>query len=516
VRASNGLLGLLGIIFLLFAAVNFFLTRGGGTFDQLYIGVHAILGILALIAYLSAGLENLRAFLGERSTKYGTSTVLASVFFIGILASLNYLSTRYQHRFDLTEANVFSLSPQSEQVVKNLEKELKIQAFVEAGINPELRDLLDSYRYASSKVSYELLDPDRRPELAEQYAITTYNTVRLEYGDSSTAITQPTEESITNAIIKVTRTEQQTVCFIEGHGEPDIDDAESPRGFAQAKAALENENYRVKKVLLASVENVPEDCSTVVVAGPEKPYFPHELNALEAYLKGGGRAMFLLPPQSGADFQTLLANWGVKVGHDVVVDQVMRLFQGPALGLSPLAETYGPHEITREFRQRTIFPMTRSVQTDAAGKKGLTATDLVKTSASSWAETDVDGIFQRREASLDESDRKGPISVAVAVEADLKEMNGDREGQARLSVYGSVQFADNRNLDGTFFNRDLFLNTIGWLVGESDLLSIRPRTMRASRVSFSQEEGAVIFYLSVLILPELLLIAGLVVWWRRE
>ena len=76
--------------------------------------------------------------------------------------------------------------------------------------------------------------------------------------------------------------------------------------------------------------------------------------------------------------------------------------------------------------------------------------------------------------------------------------------------------ATNRNFEGTFFNRDLFLNTVGWLVGQSDLLSIRPRALRASRVSFSQGEGTSIFYLSVLVLPELLLIAGLAVWWRRE
>ena len=40
--------------------------------------------------------------------------------------------------------------------------------------------------------------------------------------------------------------------------------------------------------------------------------------------------------------------------------------------------------------------------------------------------------------------------------------------------------------------------------------------MRASRVRFDASEAARIFYLSVLVLPELLLIAGLAVWWRRS
>jgi ABC-type uncharacterized transport system involved in gliding motility auxiliary subunit len=97
----------------------------------------------------------------------------------------------------------------------------------------------------------------------------------------------------------------------------------------------------------------------------------------------------------------------------------------------------------------------------------------------------------------------------------LTEM-GEGDGETRLAVYGSSEFVSNQYLEGTFLNRDLFLNTMGWLVGESDLLSIRSRTMRSSRVDFSQDEATVIFYLSVLILPELLLIAGLAVWWRRE
>lgn len=516
-RSSNGLLGLIGVVLLAFAGVAFFLTQAATGVDVLYIAVHAIAGILALIAYLSAGLENLRSFLGERSTKYGTSAVLASVFFLGILGALNYLSTRYHHRFDLTAENVFSLSPQSKSVVEGLDKDLKLQAFVEGGVNPELHDLLESYQYASPKVSVDMIDPDRRPELAEQYNITAYNTVRLQYGDNFSSVTQPSEESITNAIIKVTRATRQTLCFIEGHGEPDIEDQESAHGLSQMKAALSSENYEVKKILLASLEKVPEECAAVVIAGPERPFLEHELSALKEYLDGGGRALFLLAPQRSPELREFLEPWGVKVGEDVVVDQVVRLFQGPALGLAPLVDTYDTqHEITRELKGRTIFPMTRSVASDATGKPGLKVTEIVRTSPSSWAETDLTGLFERQVATLDATDTRGPVSIGVAVEADLKEMGVADEGDARLAVFGSIEFAENQHFEGTFFNRDLLLNTVGWLVGQTDLLSIRPRTMRASRVNFSQEEGTVIFYLSVLVLPELLLLAGLTVWWRRE
>jgi len=517
VRRNTSLLGLIGLVLLLFAGVAALFTGVRSGYDVLYVFLNALFGLFALIAYLSAGLEQLRSVVSERSTRYGANVLLGSLVFVAVLVLLNYISARHSHRFDLTEQGVFSLSPQSANIVKNLQNDLEVQAFVEGGTNPQLHDLLESYSYASPKFKFEMIDPDRQPELAEKYKISAYNTVRLEYGKESTTVTQPTEQSVTNAIIKVTRATRKTVCMIEGHGEPAIDDVEDPHGFSSIKQALENENYEVKKVLLASIASVPDDCSVVVVAGPQKPYLDNELTALGTYLDNGGRALFLIGPRQGNEFQPLLAKWGVKLGNDVVVDQVIRLFQGPALGLTPLVNTYAAHDITRDFKQRTVFPMTRSVHSDTAGKKGLQATELAKTSPSSWGETDLTGLFDRSEATLDpNADTKGPVPVEVVVNADLKEMGGGKEGTARIAVIGSVEFAGNREVEGTYYNRDLFLNTIGWLVGQADLLSIRPRAVRSSRVQFTAEQGKVIFYLSVLVIPELLLIAGIAVWWRRE
>ncbi len=517
-RRGSGLLGLIGLVLLLFAGVAFALTGAATVFDLIYIAVHAVLGVLALIAYFSAGFDNLRRLVGERSTRYGTSTALATLFFIAILAMLNFLAVRYHKRFDLTVEQVFSLSPQSAQVLNGLTKELHIDAFVEAGVDPALEELLKTYQQASSKVSYRLIDPDREPELAERYGIKAYNTAQLRYGEATSQVTDPVEENLTNAVIKLTRASSQTICVIEGHGEPDLDDIEGPNGFAQMKKALENETYQVKRVLLASLDKVPDDCSVVMVAGPTRPYLPQELPLLDAYVKRGGRLLVLLAPQRAAEFATFLEPYGVSVGDDVVVDQVVRIFQGPALGLAPLVDTYDKaHEITRELKGRTIFPMTRTVSPDLAGRHGIKATELAKTSPSSWAETDLTALFEQQKAELDENvDRRGPVPVALAVEIDLKAFGVPDGKDARLAVFGSTEFVDNRNIEGTFFNRDLFLNTVAWLVGQSDLVSIRPRSLRSSRVSFTEREGMAIFYLSVLVLPELMLFIGLAVWWRRE
>lgn len=514
-RQSSGLLGLIGVILLVFAGVAAVLTGAATRFDVLFIAVHAIAGALALIAYLSTGLDHLRGVLGERSTKYGTSTVVGSLVFFAILVALNFLAYRYHAQVDLTSEQVYSLSPQSTQVVQGLAQPLSLEAFVEGGISPELEGLFKNYAGASSQVTYRLIDPVREPELAERYGIKEYNTVRLAYGAATSQVTQPSEEAITNALIKLTRSAAQTVCVLEGHGEPDIDDRESARGLALLKQALENETYTVKKVLLATLDAVPADCTIVLVAGPTRPYLAEEIPLLEAYVKRGGRLLMLLPPQRAGELAAFLAGYGIVLGDDVVVDQVVRLFQGPALGLAPLVETYdGEHEITRALKGRTLFPMVRSVS--ALPVPGVKATEVVKTSPSSWAETDLDALFQQQQAALADTDRRGPVPIVVAAEIDLSQVEGATGTDARIVVFGSSDFADNQNLEGTFYNRDLVLNAVGWLVGQSDLLSIRPRALRASRLSLTEGEMQAVFYLSVLVLPELLLLAGLVVWWRRE
>jgi hypothetical protein len=77
----------------------------------------------------------------------------------------------------------------------------------------------------------------------------------------------------------------------------------------------------------------------------------------------------LLSPDRAEELVSFFAPWGVKVGEDVVVDQVVRLFQGPALGLAPLVDTYdASHEITKGLKGRTLFPMTRSVSAAIEGK----------------------------------------------------------------------------------------------------------------------------------------------------
>ena len=257
-----------------------------------------------------------------------------------------------------------------------------------------------------------------------------------------------------------------------------------------------------------------------MVAGPIKPLGQHEIDSLNDYLKHGGRMIAMYRPQrpdnpiDEAAMVKLAGDWGVKVGNDIVVDQVVRLFEGPALGLNPLVQTYGEHPITKDFKQRTVFAMSRSLSAEPDLKPGLTVTPIAKTSETSWAEVDLDTLFRQQKAELTDKDTRGPITVVMAVDGNLEQL-GWGKGDARMVVYGSTEFADNQYA-ATFFNRDFFINSADWLTGEENSISIRPRSIRASRFRLTTAQFSIVFAFAVLFLPEMLLIAGIVVWWERR
>jgi ABC-type uncharacterized transport system involved in gliding motility auxiliary subunit len=502
--------GLIGIVLIAFGLIAFAFTGE----SNWYVVAHVGLGIVCLIAYLVTQGGKLAGSLHRRSTRYGLHATLYSLLLIAVLILVNFLNTRYHYRWDLTESKVFSPSPQTVKVLGQLNQDLQIYGFFEKGENPQVADLIKSYIYVSPRVKFTAVDPERHPEMAKQYKIQQMNTLHVSYGQESTNVTDASEETVTNAIIKLTKGTKKNVLFLTGHGEPKLDDRETPQGYAAAKAALENENYQVKEILLSTQEKVPAETSLLIIAAPEKPLLEHEVAAIENYLKGGGRLLALLPAPEGDSLKTLLRGWGAEVGDDMVVDQVIKLFAGPTLGVEPIAEIFNvAHPITREFKERTIFPLVRSVE--PVRKDGLEATWLVQTGATSWAEKDVNGIFKQGRAALGPDDKKGPISVAVAVSANLKSLGAEKDGEAKLVVVGTAGFANNRYIN-IYFNRDFFLNAANWLIGQEEMISIRPRSVRSSRVQLTEGEAAAIFYLSFLILPEILLIIGLAVWWRRR
>jgi len=524
-KKASQIAGWWGVVLLLFGVVAFLFSGETGEFNPFSL-VQLVVGAVLLAFSLVFNLGGLWSSLGKRSTRYSANAILYSAVFLGLLVLLNVVSNNHSWRKDFTEGNLFSLSSQSVRVLENLRQDVEVLAFFQQAKGTKLEDLLNNYAHASPRFRYEFVDPVKHPERARKHEVTTGDVLVVMSGDRETKITGTAEEDLTNAILKVAKTEQKKICFLTGHGERDLEDDTEP-GYQVVRKALENENYLVEPLKLFLLEDVPEDCVVLVTADPEKPLVPSERDAVKRYVDRGGSVLFLVNPDGAPGIGALVADWGVRVGRNVVVDQVLRFFEGPALGVDPIVEDFGDHEITREFDGRVLFHMVSSVDVAPDLPAGVTALSLATTGPKSWAETDLALLFEKGEVSQTSEDIAGPVSVAVAVTLETPEGKKETESddpdvapaadrtEARIVVVGDADFIDNHHI-GNLYNADFLLNVINWLAEEEAQISIRPKSTRGSQVFMTPEQTRNIFYLSVLILPEILLLLGLTIWWRRR
>mgnify|MGYP001052846033 CR=1 FL=1 len=446
---------------------------------------------IGLAAVVAAGLLNPDLF---RQYSRWLNTVWGGVMVLAIIVVVNFLADRYPQRLDATAGKLHSLSELTIESLQRLDSEVQALAFMEKGENEALESLLKQYAVHGSNFSFELIDPDRDPERTKEYGIRSYNTLVIESGPSQQKITELTEKEITNALLKVVRNRREVVYMTVGHGEKGVGPQQS--GYSRFKERIEEIDYVLEDSLfIARDGRVPEDCSVLVIAGPQSPFLGPEVDALRDYLRQGGSVLAFLDPPFASGLGQLLGEWGVSAGDDFVIDTSGI---GSLMGLdytTPVAMSYDQaHPIVRKHRAgvMTFFEFARSVRFEGAAE-GYLGVDLVFTSEQSWGETDLTVLQAnpgKRTVKLDEGvDRPGPVSLAAAVR--------DSAGAGgRLVVFGDSDFASNNffDLQG---NGDLALNALSWLAEDEELISIRPRDPGFNPIALTARQSDWIFWLTI-------------------
>jgi len=476
--------------------------------------------VLLLLWFVSLG------FSGKRAARYGTLSLLSVLIVLGILVAINYIGARQNKRWDLTVNKQFSLSDQTRSVLQKLDSPLQIMVFDKEDGFQRFKDKLREYEYSSKQVSTEYVDPDKKPTIASQNQVQQYGTILLKYKGRSERVTTDTEQDITTAIIKVVQGQQKKVYFTQGHGEKDATSSDRD-GYKGIADALTRENYTVDKLVLAQTGSVPDDAAVVIAAGPRTDFFPGEIEALKKYLAKSGKLLLEIDPPEKVDsppLSNLIAlshDWGIDVGNDIVVD-VSGMAQLIGTDSSvPVAANYPSHTITQRFKFLTAFPFARSITPVPGGVNGHTAQGFVETSPRSWAEADTKGLLTTGKVAFSAAggDKQGPITVAAAVSAAAAATPGAAadapKPETRVAVYGDSDFAANSGL-GIQGNRDLFMNTIGWLSQQENLIAIRPKDADDRRVTMTAAQQTNVTLLSLLFIPAIIFGTGVYSWWRRR
>lgn len=468
-------------------------------------------------------------WLKARQTKYTGYVTLYIAIVLAALVVVNYLANRHNKSYDATANKRFSLSEQTEKVVKGLQHDAKITYFAQTSRFTEARDLLDRYDNLSPRLSVEYIDPDKKPQLARAAGVRSYGTILVEAAGRREEAKSLTEEEVTNALIRALKGGTKKACIVQGSGEHSIEES-GRTGYSNFKEILEKNNYTTQKISLLEKPEVPSDCTVLIVGGPRFDYVEPAVEAIKKYVEGGGSALIMLDPPvkfgqediaENAALVKLLESWGVVLNKDLVLDTSGI---GSLFGLSevvPLVSDYEFHAIVRDMREvATAFPLSRSLETKSAD--GVTVDKLFKTSANSFSTTELNSAQIRIDP---KKNKQGPFTLAAAgtitakgATANSTENKAGEEKnakQGRFVVVGSSGWVAN-NILRFNGNRDLALNMMNWLSADEDLISIRPKEPEDRRLTLTRQQMARILYGSVIGLPLVIIAAGLSVWWRRR
>ncbi len=506
--------GVLGLTALLFAFILYALDP-----DVLALSLgNAGFGAVALVFYAFTNGRKLTRQLAGRRTMLVLLEGGQALGAISVVVAINVAGEGSTLEWDLTRDGLFSLHSQSIEVLAKLKKPVKLVGFYRPTDKTRavLQQAKDVYSRYSDKVLVEFINPDSAPpSVISRYQMTAKSPRIVVVGPSGqeTKIRNATEEEITNAIIKVASRPPRKIYFLSGHQEPGYEDRSLETGYSVAAGALRDQGFDLSALSLVSdAEPIPEDASVIIMAGAQKPYFPHEAEALKTWLDRGGRVLALIEPIVAHGLDRLFEGYGVVVGDDVVVEPDASARAAGFGPEAPIVQKFEPHAITNPLlNSAALFYLTRSIQ-PKMGIEHLTVTTLVQTSATSWGET---SYRTATEHAREENDVPGPVPIAAAITKNTAMHPTKMADEARMVVFGDHHFPNNR-YSGMAGNMDLFLNSINWLAGDEDRITIQLKQRGASRIPLTEAQQYGIMFFSVNFLPLLIVGFGFSVWAIRR
>jgi ABC-type uncharacterized transport system involved in gliding motility auxiliary subunit len=465
--------------------------------------VQLLLGVAGIGVYLATNLDSLGQQVTGRGTFYGVVSAVSAVVVVAVLAGVNYIVVKKPKTWDLTKEKVYTLSDQTQGVLKGLKDEVRVVAFYGSG-DPEYTELdhrLRQYQQFTDKLKVQYYDPTRHVKEVKEYNISQSGPrLIVKAGGKESRAKDISEEAVTNAIAEVTRGSAKKIYFSKGHGEHVVGDA-TERGVKLWTDNLKSEGFQIDTIELAATKTMPADAQALVIDGPTVALSDGEAKLVQDWVEKGGKLVVMIDPTVSSGLDKAFAAWGIKVGNDEVIDTDSQQAE------VAIAQEYADHPITNPrtspFQLASIFPLARSVSKVAGAPGGWTVVELAKTGARSWGE--VDPIKDGKVRFDPGRDLQGPVPLAVAA----------TKGDARVVVIGNSNFAANGfyQLRG---NRDFAMNSASWAAHEEAKISIRPRTRAGNHLFLTAEQKHTMTLFAFDVLPFSLLFAGLLVWQTRK
>jgi ABC-type uncharacterized transport system involved in gliding motility auxiliary subunit len=441
---------------------------------------------------------------------------LQKVIFIVLLlitaGLLGWLSNEHATQFDWTSNKRNTLSQNSIDLLHTLDQPVQVSVYVQDDetVHAAIKEILQRYQREKKDFEFHLINPDIDFEAAQRDGVERYGQVIIKYNNDKENVASLSEQTISNALLRLSRAGDRKVVFLKGHGERSISNDDNT-GYSKLVTELTDKGFTIEahNLLLSAL---PADTAVLVLAAPDRELLEGEIAHIKTYIDDGGSLLWLMDPGDAQGTEELASQLGIRFVPGIVVDNNTNLrntlrIQHPAM--IPVLD-YMSHPVTENIQYNTLFPISQGVeQVDKTFDGSVIAQSLPQ----SWAETGAvnDEIAYQPE----EGDTKGPIGIVIALERTITDESSAEKSTQRIIVTGDSDFIANSYI-GVGANLALGLNMFNWLAGDDDIISIEPRNAPDTQLQLDDTEVMLISVGYFIVLPACLVLAGVVIWLRRR
>lgn len=439
--------------------------------------------------------------------------LLSTLLFITLIGLLGWLSVQYKMEFDWTGNSRNSLTPASIKQLQSMKDPVKIIAFAPNGaeFRADTIQFFNRYIAAKSNVELEFIDPSKNPDKLRAYEVQAVGDMVIEYQGRREILRgeDMNEAPITLALQRLTFAQERWVVFLQGHGEHELmgEGASGLRGF---ESLLKSNGLKTRVLNLATSPSVPDNTATLVVAGPSSPLLDGEEKVLLEYLARGGNILWLSDPDAPPPPAALSAALGIVFENGTAIFPDFAALSGdPSMFIT---DKYPPTPVTEGLVENSVYPLARTLRMDMQAKPqpAWKPQPFLQSGQNAWLEAGA----LTGEIAFDpgKGDRPGPLTLGVLLTRTLPAPIGRAQ---RVAMVGDSDFLTNTFL-GQAGNAKIGLNLVRWLVSRDDQLNITVPEAQDQALDLSPTMGLMIQIGFLIVMPLLLLIAGILRWAIRR
>lgn len=446
--------------------------------------------------------------------KFFTSHTLRNLLFValllGIVGAAYHLASQHKAQRDITFNSSNSLELASIEVLSQLAEPVHITVYATmkdarlGDIRKIIRDFLSLYQRYKPDLELEFIDPEQQPEKTRDAHIQLNGEMIVEYQGRSEHLTLINEQTLTSTLLRLAHSKDQTVMYLDGHGERKLDGRANHDLGLLFGAKLKQNGFKISSLNLAIAQDVPSNVRVLVISQPQVDLMPGEVDKLLRYVDRGGNLLWLIDPEPLHGLERLADKLGLQLTAGIVIDPAATEMNAPATW--SLGTSYPPHPATRNFNLITAYPSARAL----GWSEGAGWHTLIEAASRGWVSHAPPPAFGMSVPSFDKQrDTRGPVVIAAALQRNVNDI------EQRIIATGNGAFLSN-SFAGNGGNVDLGVNMINWLASDEKLITLQPKAAKDSSILLSKTALAVISAGFLLGLPLLLAGFGTYRWWRRR